>query len=128
MSITRYFPYVEDDDGHDLFISHQADANGRWVRYADHAAEVERLTAALDEARAALKPSDEQLDTLASVVHDTYEAAAARTGWQTNPASRRPWADVPEANRTATRAAIRAALDHLRAALEAAEQETARAT
>ena len=114
------------------------DPEGAWVREEDHAAEVERwkafyrevvsdnrakaeevgrVTRERDEARAALAPSDGVLDELAAALHDAYEAAAAKTGWQTNPASRVPWDEVPTANRTATRVAVRAVLEHLRAAL-----------
>lgn len=32
-------------------------------------------------------------------LHDHYEAAAVEVGWETQDRSRKPWADVPEANR-----------------------------
>jgi hypothetical protein len=51
-----------------------------------------------------------EVDRLAEVAHDAYEIAAAGSGWQTQAASRKPWAEVPEANREATRASIRAVL------------------
>jgi len=40
------------------------------------------------------------------VMHDAYEKAAAGAGWETNPASRKPWADVPEPNKVTMRAAV----------------------
>ena len=50
--------------------------------------------------------SDETLERLCEEMHDRYEAAAAEANWQTNPLSRKPWADVPEANKITMRAAI----------------------
>ena len=55
MSIQRWHAYIEDDDGDDLFVSHQQDVKGGWVRYDDHAAEVERLQARERELEAALR-------------------------------------------------------------------------
>jgi len=40
------------------------------------------------------------------IMHDAYEKAAVGAGWETNPASRKPWADVPAANKTTMRAAV----------------------
>lgn len=48
------------------------------------------------------------------VMHDAYERAATTTGWETNLASRKQWADVPEANKETMRAAVSALLDWLR--------------
>ena len=45
--------------------------------------------------------------------HDAYEAAAVREGWVTQKASRKPWGEVPEANKQTMRASVRAALDAL---------------
>lgn len=52
--------------------------------------------------------SDQQigLDELCEVMHDAYEKAATSNGWVTQDASRKPWADVPEANKAAMRAAV----------------------
>ena len=36
------------------------------------------------------------------IAHEAYEVAASLTGWETNPASRVPWNDVPLENRVAT--------------------------
>lgn len=46
------------------------------------------------------------------VMHDAYEAAT-NEGWETQQASRKPWADVPEANKATMRAAVTALLIHL---------------
>lgn len=51
-----------------------------------------------------------QVEHLAEVMHDAYEAAATGFGWKTQAASAVPWAQVPEANRAATRAGLRAVL------------------
>ncbi len=50
--------------------------------------------------------TDDLTEQLCEEMHDRYEKAAAGAGWETNPASRKPWADVPEANKATMRAAI----------------------
>jgi hypothetical protein len=60
----------------------------------------DRLTAAL-------------VEHLCEVQHDAYEAAAVREGWSTQEASRKPWRDVPEANKATMRASMRAVLAEL---------------
>lgn len=55
----------------------------------------------------------EQIDHLCEVMHDAYEKAAAGAGWETQEASRKPWADVPEANKTTMRAAVAALLEEV---------------
>lgn len=55
-----------------------------------------------------------QIEHLCEVMHDAYEKAAAGNGWETQQASRKPWADVPEANKATMRAAVAALLDDLR--------------
>ena len=68
MSVKRWHAYIEDDDGNDLFVSHQQDAQGQWVRYDDHAAEVERLRAALREEQGeSLAQAEIARDALAEV-------------------------------------------------------------
>ena len=52
----------------------------------------------------------EQIEHLCEVMHDAYEAAAARNGWATQAASRKPWAEVPETNKATMRAAVVAVL------------------
>jgi hypothetical protein len=54
-----------------------------------------------------------RLEWACELMHDAYEAAAAGAGWETNPASRKPWADVPEPNKVTMRAAVSALLDAL---------------
>jgi hypothetical protein len=55
--------------------------------------------------------ADELVEAACVVMHDAYEEAAAGAGWVTNPASRKPWAEVPEANKVTMRAAVRALLE-----------------
>lgn len=63
------------------------------------------------------------LDAACEVLHDAYEAAAAKEGWETQERSRKPWEDVPEANKATMRAAVGVLLDHLAAARPAIERE-----
>lgn len=56
---------------------------------------------------------DPDLEQLCEVMHDAYEKAAVGAGWDTQAASRKPWAEVPEANKATMRAAVAALLDHL---------------
>lgn len=53
---------------------------------------------------------DALIERLCEVQHDAYEVAAVREGWQTQAASRRPWSEVPEANKATMRASMRAVL------------------
>ncbi|WP_088312394.1 hypothetical protein [Kineosporia sp. R_H_3] len=53
------------------------------------------------------------VETLCEVMHDAYEAAAVTAGWETQERSRKPWAEVPEANKATMRAAVTAVLDAL---------------
>jgi hypothetical protein len=59
---------------------------------------------------AAVAVADSTVERYCEVMHDAYEAAATRAGWETQQASRKPWADVPEANKATMRAAVRALL------------------
>lgn len=52
----------------------------------------------------------ETLDEACEVMHDAYEIAALGAGWETNPASRKPWDEVPDANKATMRAAVSALL------------------
>lgn len=56
------------------------------------------------------EPTPEHVETACEVMHDAYERAAVDAGWETNPASRKPWTSVPEANKQTMRAAISALL------------------
>jgi hypothetical protein len=59
------------------------------------------------------QPDDRLVEEACEVMHDAYEQAALGAGWETNPASRKPWADVPEANKATMRAAVIALLGWL---------------
>jgi hypothetical protein len=58
-------------------------------------------------------PDEQMVEQACEVMHDAYEQAALGAGWETNPASRKPWADVPEANKATMRAAVIALLGWL---------------
>jgi hypothetical protein len=49
-------------------------------------------------------------EQVAEALHDAYEEAAAKHGWSTQQASRKPWSDVPEANKATMLEAIDVAL------------------
>jgi hypothetical protein len=55
----------------------------------------------------------ELVDRLCLVMHNAYEAAAAREGWETQERSRRPWAEVPAANKATMRVAVEAMLHEI---------------
>jgi len=81
-----------------------------------------RRQAAKDVAErlAALRPptpsvSAAEVERLCEVMHDAYEAAAVEQGWQTQERSRKPWSEVPEANKATMRAAVTALIDYLEA-------------
>lgn len=63
----------------------------------------------------AQEPADPPVDVeqVCEVMHDAYERAAVGAGWETQLASRKPWADVPEANKATMRAAVSALLEWL---------------
>ena len=63
------------------------------------------------------------IERTCEAMHDAYEAAAVENGWATQERSRKPWADVPEANKATMRAAVRAALPPLLADLRALHRE-----
>lgn len=47
------------------------------------------------------------------VMHDAYESAAVNNGWETQARSRKPWSEVPEANKATMRVAVSALLNWL---------------
>lgn len=53
------------------------------------------------------------LDQLCEVMHDAYERAAIGAGWETQEVSRKPWANVPEANKATMRVAVSALLQEV---------------
>ena len=66
-----------------------------------------------------MKPIDE----FCEVMHDAYERAAVGAGWETNPASRKPWADVPESNKITMRAAVMSLLRSIADEIESSRPE-----
>ena len=70
MSVQRWHAYIEDDDGDDLFVSHQQDAQGQWVRYDDHAAEVQRLRDALERLESDNESSEGLLDMQSEIIEE----------------------------------------------------------
>jgi hypothetical protein len=53
---------------------------------------------------------ERHVEYLCAVMHSAYEDEAARVGWDTNPRSKTSWDRVPEANKQAMRAGVRAML------------------
>lgn len=53
--------------------------------------------------------TDEAVEAACEAMHDAYEDAAVRHGWATQERSRKPWSEVPEANKATMRDAVRAA-------------------
>ena len=51
-----------------------------------------------------------RVEQACEVMHDAYERSAVGAGWETQQASRKPWADVPEANKATMRVAVGALL------------------
>lgn len=86
------------------------DASGNEGRHAARGA-VERLFAEHQALRAG--SAQDLVEHACEVMHDAYERAAGSAGWETNPASRKPWADVPDSNKTTMRAAVAALLEAL---------------
>lgn len=74
---------------------------------AAHADYEARILSALEPA---VQPDAALLEAACVAAHNAYEAAAHEAGWTTNTQSRKPWAEVPEANKVAMRAGIGAAL------------------
>lgn len=54
-----------------------------------------------------------RVERACEVMHDAYEKAATGAGWETNPASRKPWDEVPEENKMTMRVAVAALMDWL---------------
>lgn len=53
------------------------------------------------------------LDSACAFLHDAYEKAAEKHGWETNHRSRVPWSDVPSENKATMREAVAEFLDEL---------------
>lgn len=56
---------------------------------------------------------DAYVERACEVLHEAYEHAAVEAGWQTQARSRKPWGEVPEANKVTMRRAVRELLTHL---------------
>lgn len=71
-----------------------------------------RALAALQSAQDSTAPGEALpgVDALCEVMHDAYEQAATANGWETQARSRKPWTDVPEANKATMRVAVLALL------------------
>lgn len=54
--------------------------------------------------------SEQHVEHLCELMHDVYEHAASQVGWETQERSRKPWSDVPEANKRAMRRSVLAML------------------
>ena len=72
-----------------------------------------REAAGTNTGGAMLDLTPEWIEECCEVMHDAYEKAAIGEGWKTQIASRKPWADVPEANKATMRAAVEALLQHV---------------
>lgn len=83
----------------------------RWGHRAGWKAAESALLARLSD------PDPALVEHLCELMHDAYERAAAGNGWETNPASRQPWAGVPIANQRTMRIAVVAGLAALAAHL-----------
>jgi hypothetical protein len=57
-----------------------------------------------------MKWSEEEIERCCEAMHGAYETAAAAAGWATQERSRKPWAEVPEANKTTMRTAVPVAM------------------
>jgi len=51
--------------------------------------------------------TDEDVERWCEAFHDSYEKAAVGAGWETQEKSRKPWSEVPEANKETMRTTIR---------------------
>lgn len=78
------------------------DDRTRFMRGVEPTAQPADLTARLAD--------PDVIETACVAMHDAYETAAVRHGWATQERSRKPWADVPEANKATMRDAVAAAL------------------
>lgn len=66
---------------------------------------------------------EELIEEAAETMHDAYEAAAVREGWETQERSRKPWSEVPEANKRTMLIAVEAALTVFEKAQAPADDE-----
>ena len=57
--------------------------------------------------------TDLRIEGLCEIMHKAYEVEARRVGWSTQRVSRVTWANLPEPNRKAMRAAVRTLLNEI---------------
>lgn len=72
--------------------------------------QIDNMVAGLSQSAVQPDIRPDLLEAACVAAHNAYEAAAHEAGWTTNIQSRKPWAEVPEANKAAMRAGIGAAL------------------
>ena len=60
-----------------------------------------------------MNDQEKLIEAACEVMHNAYEEVAVGAGWETQTASRKPWSEVPEANKKTMRAAVSALLDWL---------------
>ena len=58
-------------------------------------------------------PTVTDVERECEIMHDAYEAAAIKAGWETQRRSRVPWSDVPAANKRTMQAAVLTLVEHL---------------
>jgi hypothetical protein len=90
------FDFMKGDRWSDPVAAAECGNCQRWAKYA--------IAAHL------ASESRPDVETICERLHDAYEAAAVEQGWETQAKSRKPWADVPEANKATMRAAVSAAI------------------
>lgn len=78
------------------------------------ASETRKLLRSLPPAQF-IEPKDfaVEVEGWCEILHCAYETAAVGAGWETNPACRGLWADVPEANKITMRAAVTPLVRHM---------------
>lgn len=57
---------------------------------------------------------DDAVERYCILMHEAYEEAAAKEGWETQERSRKPWQEVPEANKATMRHAVAALVSEVR--------------
>lgn len=57
--------------------------------------------------------TNEEIEIACEIMHDAYELAALKAGWETNELSKKPWSQVPEANKVTMRKAVIAVIPYI---------------
>ena len=117
---------------HSWDMSDERKIDGAWVQglccdcgeFVPYGEEVDHFTAAfatvLDAWLETVAGDAAVRESVCESMHDAYERAATENGWETQERSRKPWADVPDANKATMRVAVDAAVAALLAAVRAA--------